>query len=122
VIEDIDEKCVSYIRTVTQVTKMLQGKWTLQILCAMRNSPVRLGQLTRMIPAASKKALRSNLRALEDAEIVVRRDLSSKVLHVEYDFSDTMRETLGDLLDHLESWGKILEGKTKDTEKKVPWK
>jgi len=99
---------------------MLQGKWTLQILCAMRNSPVRLGQLTRMIPAASKKALRSNLRALEDAEIVVRRDLSSKVLHVEYDFSDTMRETLGDLLDHLESWGKILEGKTKDTEKSPP--
>ena len=118
--EDIAEKCVSYIQTVSQVTRMLQGKWTLQILCAMRSSPVRLGQLTRLIPAASKKALRSNLRALEDAEIVVRRDFSSKVLHVEYDFSDKMRETLGDLLDHLERWGKTLEGKTKDTEKRPP--
>jgi DNA-binding HxlR family transcriptional regulator len=112
VIEEMDENCVSYIRSVTQITKMLQGKWTLQILCAMRSSPVRLSQLTRLIPAASKKALRSNLRALEDAEIVVRRDMSSKVLHVEYDFSDNMRETLRDLLDHLGKWGRILEAKT----------
>jgi DNA-binding HxlR family transcriptional regulator len=72
--------CVAYIRKVSYVTDMLQGKWKLQILCAMRYEPVRLSQLTRSIPAASKKALRSGLRDLEAAQIVIRLDLSDTVL------------------------------------------
>ena len=31
----------------------------------MKNGPVRLGQLTRIIPAASKKVLTENLREME---------------------------------------------------------
>ena len=92
---------------------MLQGKWKLQILCAMRTEPVRLSQLTRRIPSASKKALRASLRSLEAAEIVVRRDLSSTVLHVEYDFANDMRATVGSLLDQLADWGEILEAEEK---------
>ena len=92
---------------------MLQGKWKLQILCAMRTEPVRLSQLTRRIPSASKKALRASLRSLEAAEIVVRRDLSSTVLHVEYDFAYDMRGIVCSLLDQLADWGQILEAKEK---------
>jgi hypothetical protein len=69
----------TYIHKVSRVTEMLQGKWTLQILCAMRTEPVRLSQLMRFIPSASKKALRASLRALEAAEIVVRHDMSGIV-------------------------------------------
>lgn len=36
----------------------------LHILCAIRNEPVRLGQLTRELPTASKKLLTENLREL----------------------------------------------------------
>jgi hypothetical protein len=79
----------AYIHKVSRVTEMLQGKWTLQILCAMRTEPVRLSQLIRFIPSASKKALRASLRALEAAEIVVRHDMSGIVLHVEYDLPIT---------------------------------
>jgi DNA-binding HxlR family transcriptional regulator len=92
---------------------MLQGRWKLQILCAMRTEPVRLSQLTRRIPSASKKALRASLRSLEAAEIVVRRDLSSTVLHVEYDFTYDMRGIGCSLLDQLADWGQILEAKEK---------
>jgi DNA-binding HxlR family transcriptional regulator len=87
----MDPECLTYIYKVSRVTEMLQGKWTLQILCAMRTEPVRLSQLMRFIPSASKKALRASLRALEAAEIVVRHDMSGIVLHVEYDFADNMR-------------------------------
>jgi hypothetical protein len=38
---------------------------TVQILCAMRTGPVRLSELKREIPSASKKALTSSLRSLE---------------------------------------------------------
>jgi DNA-binding HxlR family transcriptional regulator len=64
----------------------------------------RLSELKRAIPAASNNALAANLRSLEVARIVLRRDLSNSVLHVEYALSDTMREPLIALLDHLAEW------------------
>jgi DNA-binding HxlR family transcriptional regulator len=109
----IQRKCKTYIRRVSYVTELLQGKWKIQILCAMRSEPVRLSQLTRLIPSASKKALRASLRSLEAAQIVVRRDLSGIVLHVEYDFADDMRVTVCSLLDQLSQWGETLQGKDK---------
>jgi DNA-binding HxlR family transcriptional regulator len=103
--------CGDDIRVISQVTAILEGKWKLQILCAMRNEPVRLSQLTRLIPLASKKSLRATLRALESAHIIVRHDKSDAVLHVEYDFADDMRNLIGSLLDHLSEWGRTLEAK-----------
>jgi DNA-binding HxlR family transcriptional regulator len=73
----------------------------------MRTGSIRLGQLARLIPAASKKALVANLRYLEINGAVVRRDLSSKVRHVEYDFSDAMRPVMTSVLDHLADVGEF---------------
>jgi DNA-binding HxlR family transcriptional regulator len=94
---------------VSRVVELLQGKWTIQILCAMREHPVRLSELKRANPSASKKALTARLRSLEAARVVLRRDLSSSVLHVEYELADTMREPLVALLDHLGEWGKLYD-------------
>lgn len=105
----VDGDCTTYIHKVSLVTEILEGKWKLQILCAMRAGPVRLSRLMRLIPSASKKGLRSALRDLESAHIVVRRDLSNAVLHVEYDFADDVRELLAALLDNLAEWGTRLE-------------
>jgi DNA-binding HxlR family transcriptional regulator len=71
--------------------KVLRGKWTVQILCAILDGPVRLSQLRRLIPAASKKALTANFRSLEKLHLVVRRDLSRSVLHVEYEIEERAR-------------------------------
>ena len=72
----------------------------------MRTRPVRLSELKREIPSASKKALTASLRSLEAAHIVLRRDLSSSVLRVEYEIADTIREPLSALLDQLAEWGR----------------
>lgn len=45
----------SYSERISRVVELLQGKWTVQILCAMRTGPVRLSELKREIPFASKK-------------------------------------------------------------------
>lgn len=58
----------------------------------MQRELVRLSQLTRLIPGASKKALRAALRNLELARIISRRDLSDLVLH-------------------LAEWGEVIEAK-----------
>ena len=85
--------------------ELLQGKRTVHILCAMRARLVRLSKLRREIPSASKKSITARLRYLEAARVVVRRDISSSVLHVEYELADPMREPLGTLLDLLAEWG-----------------
>ena len=82
-----------YVRRATLTAEVLfQGKWKLQILCAMRSGPVRLGQLARIVPGASKKMLTQNLRQLEADGIVVRKDMSDLVLHIEYELDESTRE------------------------------
>jgi DNA-binding HxlR family transcriptional regulator len=96
-----------YIRNTTlAVTVLFQSKWRVQILCAMRSGPVRLGQLARLIPGASKKMLTQNLRQLEADGIVVRKDMSDLVLHIEYDLTHQTRESVCALLDYLAAWGR----------------
>ncbi|HVH86586.1 MAG TPA: helix-turn-helix domain-containing protein, partial [Terriglobales bacterium] len=80
----------SYGRQVSLVMELLQGKWTVHILCAMRGGSVRLSELRRALPSASKKGLTTSLRSLEAAKVIVRRDLSASVLHVEYELSEAI--------------------------------
>jgi DNA-binding HxlR family transcriptional regulator len=94
-----------YVEHVSQALELLKKKWTIQILCAMRERPVRLCELHRLFPLASKKALTASLRSMEGANIIVRKDLSHSVLHVEYEFSATMRQPLVQLTDCLASCG-----------------
>jgi DNA-binding HxlR family transcriptional regulator len=94
-------------RASLTVEVLFQSKWRVQILCAMRLGPVRLGQLGRIIPNASKKMLTQNLRKLEADGIIVRTDLSDHVLHVEYDLSAGTREATCGLLDHLVRWSDL---------------
>lgn len=76
----------------------------MQILCIMRTGPVRLGQLTRLIPSASKKVLTENLRKMESAGLVVRTDLSGPVRHVQYDLAEATKLQTHRLLDQLAEW------------------
>jgi DNA-binding HxlR family transcriptional regulator len=93
--------------TMIAVAVLFQSKWRVQILCALRSGPVRLGQLARHIPGASKKMLTQNLRQLEACGIIIRRDMSEVVLHVEYELAVRTRESVCVLLDHLADWGNL---------------
>jgi len=95
-------------KQIARVLAILHGKWTVQILCEMRAGPVRLGQLKRSIPTASKKGLTSSLRWLEDARLIVRRDLTRSILHVEYELDDRTKEHLVGLLTFLADWASLL--------------
>jgi DNA-binding HxlR family transcriptional regulator len=108
----IDVDCAR--RTDLTIEILFQGKWKAQILCAMRSGPIRLGQLSRIVPGASKKMLTQNLRQLEADGIVVRRDLTDLVLHIEYELDESTRDGVCALLDHLAKWGGLHLGKSGD--------
>jgi len=84
---------------------LLAGKWRIQILCALLNGPIRIGELGRIIPGASKKMLAQGLRKLEADGIVVRNDLSDMTLHIEYELNPALRQSVINLLNHLAQWG-----------------
>ena len=58
-----------------------------------------------------EKMLTQNLRKLEADGIVVRKDLTDLVLHIEYELDESTREGVCALLDHLAKWGGLQFGK-----------
>lgn len=94
-------------RCATNAAGILQGKWRIPILCALQGGPVRLGQLVRLMPTASKKVLAENLRQLQDDGMLVRTDLSETLLHVEYDYSEGFRATMTAVLMTLAVVGEL---------------
>ena len=89
--------------------KVLMGRWTIPILWEMRDGPVRLGQLGRALPGASRKMITETLRRLERQDILIRHDLSGKIKHVEYHLNSQIADEIGPLLDHLVAWGASCE-------------
>lgn len=83
---------------------LVRGKWKIPILATMLDGPVRLGQLRRQIPHASKKVLVQQLHGLEKDGIIVRTDFSEKIKHVEYAISAPLGDQVVNLLQLLFDW------------------
>lgn len=66
--------------------KFFAQEWTSHIVLALaRHGPLRFGALRRQLPPGlSARVLSARLKALEGEGYVERRDLSGRVLHVEY--------------------------------------
>lgn len=84
---------------------LIRGKWKIAILVQMIDHRVRLGQLRRLIPRASKKVLVQQLHELENDGIIVRTDLSGKIKHVEYTISAPLGVAVINLVGFLSDWG-----------------
>ncbi|MGB6133629.1 MAG: helix-turn-helix domain-containing protein [Acidobacteriaceae bacterium] len=83
---------------------LLRGKWRIEILLLLLDGPVRLGQLRRRIPGATKKMLVQRLREMEREGIITRTDLSGKIKRVEYTVCDPVGVAVLDLLVFLAEW------------------
>lgn len=84
---------------------LLQGKWKLRILPQLQHGPLRLSQLRKLFPEASKKMLTQHLREMEEDGIVVRSDLSGRRRHVEYTLETSFGLAVLHLIGTLADWG-----------------
>ncbi len=84
---------------------LIQGKWKIVILSRLRHGPLRLSQLRRKIPGASKKMLTQHLREMEEDGLVVRSDLSGRRRHVEYSLDSSLGAAVLHLIGTLAEWG-----------------
>jgi DNA-binding HxlR family transcriptional regulator len=86
------------------VLGLIRGKWKIPILVQMIDRPVRLGQLRRLIPHASKKVLVQQLHELEKDGMIERTDLSGRIKHVEYTLSAPLGIAVINLVGTLSGW------------------
>jgi DNA-binding HxlR family transcriptional regulator len=84
---------------------LIQGKWKMRILSQLQHGPIRLSQLRKMFPGASKKMLTQHLREMEEDGLIIRTDLSARLRHVEYSLEDSLGVAVLHLINTLTEWG-----------------
>lgn len=99
--EEFTEKVSSVILTengncpVTPVIQMLQGKWKLQIIYELCiKSPMRFGELKKMLKPITNAALTNALKELEKDELVQRIQYNEMPLRVEYSLTGKGQDLL----------------------------
>jgi DNA-binding HxlR family transcriptional regulator len=86
--------------------RVLMGPWTTYILWVLRsNGPTRFGALKRLVAGISAKVLTERLRALEAAEIIERRYVTTIPPQVTYAMAPRGLE-LAPVLDRLNDLAK----------------
>jgi len=86
-----------------QALALIAGKWALLVIPALDNGPLRNGELLRRIGGISQKVLSQTLKDLERNGLVIRADLASKPLHVEYRLSE-LGHSLSSALIVVDRW------------------
>ena len=84
---------------------LIQGKWKMRILSQLQHGPIRLSQLRKMFPGASKKMLTQHLREMEEDGLIIRTDLSTRLRHVEYSLETSLGVAVLHLINTLTEWG-----------------
>ena len=89
--------------TVLQVLERVSGKWSIGILLAAMDGPVRFTELERRVKGISRRMLTLTLRNLERDGLLVRTVYPTVPPKVEYEVTDMARE-LYDSLQALTAW------------------
>jgi DNA-binding HxlR family transcriptional regulator len=87
-------------RTVLDV---IANKWTHLVMCALRDRPMRFGELTRRLGGVTQKMLTQTLRALERDGLATRTLYPTIPPRVDYELTDLGRNVAG-LLDAVLVW------------------
>jgi len=103
---DVPEHCAQIISeacTVRQVLDHVGGKWSISILLAAIDGPVRFTELERHIDGISRRMLTLTLRNLERDGLLIRTIYPTVPPKVEYTATEMARE-LRDSLSGLTTW------------------
>jgi DNA-binding HxlR family transcriptional regulator len=85
------------------ILALIGGKWSMLLMCILRDGPARPGELTRRAGGISQKMLTQTLRELERHGIVARHDHGTVPPRVDYSLTP-LGESLAGLVGQIESW------------------
>ncbi len=90
-----------------KAVELIGARWSGAILQVLMRGPVRYAELRQSVPDISDRMLCERLRALEEAEIVVRRVDPDPPVRVEYELTDkgrALEPALGAIGRWAEKW------------------
>lgn len=93
-----DEGC-----PVVEVIDHVAGKWSIGVIIAAADGPVRFTELERAVEGVSRRMLTLTLRKLERDGLLVRTVYPTVPPKVEYELTDMARELL-ETLQQLTAW------------------
>ena len=85
------------------ILALIGSKWSMLLLCVLRDGPTRPGELARRAGGISQKMLTQTLRELERHGIVARHDFGTVPPRVEYSLTP-LGESLAGLVRQIEGW------------------
>ena len=88
---------------ITNVMKILGGKWKLPILHRLMEGKMRFSALSELIPTLSRKVLSAQLKQLEKDGLVIRKKYSQIPPKVEYSLTQHAVK-LRPIIEFLSGW------------------
>ncbi len=88
---------------ITNVMKILGGKWKLPILQRLMEGKMRFSALSELIPTLSRKVLSAQLKQLEKDGLVIRKKYSQIPPKVEYSLTHHAVK-LRPIIEFLSGW------------------
>ena len=86
-----------------KVMELISSKWTLLIICSLRDGVCRFGEMSRVVEGISPKMLTQTLRNLEESGIVSRKVFPVVPPRVDYELTPLGRELVG-LVASIRDW------------------
>ena len=84
----------------------ISGKWSLIIVLRLMDSPKRFNELQRDLGSVTPGTLTKQLKGLEDAGIVDRREFDEVPPHVEYSLTE-VGQALRPLVREFATWARL---------------
>src|SRR5437667_10592779 len=89
---------------VRATADVIDGKWKPIIVNALKDKPLRFGQLLRELPEASRKVATEQLRELQKDGIISRNAMGTRSERVDYSLTE-YGKTLVPVLTAMADWG-----------------
>lgn len=98
--------CLSSLRPLRDALDIINGKWKLLIMVALRTGTTRFRDLERTVPGISSKVLAKELKDLEQHQLIRRTVYEGPPVLVTYE-ALPHAETLDPVIFALREWGAL---------------
>jgi DNA-binding HxlR family transcriptional regulator len=99
-----NEACKSAMGSVKDALYVLNGKWKLPLIIALREGPRRFNEIQKELGEITPKVLSKELREMELNEFVLRKVYHTVPVTVIYELTP-YSDSVGPIIDALRTWG-----------------